>query len=266
MNYMKIGSKMYNNEGAIIRITSFNMNRVKVISNNEVFNISSDKLCTFKTIKPHCWFRIFLIHSKDNTIEMVVTFFNKKSKKRSFRIRMQNKCIEINDDFHHTDMYDNTMTGSYLITGSKIELFCYIDDNEYSLRNLLLNTKFKEYIEYIENKLEIDFNKILKIFINKIDNLFSIWSIEIKGASKEATSIDPYPELVDKLESLEGYKLQNIFIIPYWYDVRLKYIKNDYIFIRDLKSRILFIANFITKEPLDSDAMTEYEIHKFLRY
>lgn len=272
---VRVGDKMYSDNGAIFRITNFNRESLKVMDVEDgCRNVSKASMFDlgFKSIKPHCWFRIFLINSKDNTKELVCSMFVGSTKYRDFRIKLEatfinKKHIWMNDNFHSPNMYENTMTRSSVVIGSKLEFSCYMDDNEYTLKKLLMNSKFGIYLKYIEDYCKnVDINRILKVFIDKMDNLYSIISMDTNLDKNLITSI-PSKELKEKLEYLEGYKFKHVIIVPYWYDIRMNMIKNDYVLIRDIKTRELFVVNYSKGEPIiEPEAMTEFEIHQFLRY
>lgn len=266
-----IGDRYYNQD-KLVRIKKVVLDRVKVINEiskkEETLDIDYLKE-NFSKLTPKGHIRLFALQKKDSVRkDVVIIFFDNDVITNQFAVRLGVTSRNIINGKYDPGLFNEIVNNNIPIPGSKVELSWYIDDSYESIKNLISEPLYKAYDELVEEVFETDMKTILRMITNSIDGLYSIIPFDLKLKSTKTEVVQLSNKNLLKLQKLIGFQFKACICGKYDFDVDLTKIKNDFILLRELSTKEVYIFKYIKGDIMIENikqAFTEDEFNTFMR-
>lgn len=257
--------------------------------------VTRDFLSGFRPIRPHANFGIVFCETGGGKyrLEDVVTLFAKDGMTSDFAICRQNVIDPLyallggenkygmaisRDSIPSNIDYDAFKRHDKFIRS--VNLYAYLDDTVDSLLSLIPSIKIQadKILKASYDKFHKDgkgFCKTLKeLYENNDlwglwDSMFGIKSIpgEVQLPSEKNPMCQMDIQQVYALQNAIGYYINDLVIVPYWYDIEFANIRIDFDLVRDSTGKVYLVTyqkgDGITI-PENEQALTKEEKEKFL--
>ncbi len=271
-----LGQILYDKKGIYRVVKETSIAVVTIDQTRKTYKtILRKNLYKYTELNPYGILITWIARMEDGKYDFVTLFINKKENVRLL-CRLYYKddtwsMYYVSDEFPEMlngNSFDSIIDDGTPDRSTMKKIAWYPNDTIKKIRDLFYGDVLDIYLKTINSSELFDDHQTLDDYyyamemVNAIDGSFNILPTRMNILKIENGYVYVDKETIENI----GYDIIYIGIIPWWYDVNVDNIKNSYMLIRDVITKILFVAKIVrdpTMYPHNDNVFTNSEIDKF---